>query len=106
VNRDPTKAGERFRVRIEPAGLEFDTDAETPLMAAARAAGIALAASCRNGACRTCMCRLTEGEVAYAIEWPGLAREEQAAGWILPCAALARSPLVIHEPRALRSAAK
>ena len=34
--------------------------------------------SCRNGTCRTCLCRLDSGQIAYEIEWPGLTREEKA----------------------------
>ena len=30
---------------------------------------------------------LIEGEVRYAIEWPGLSAEEKAEGCVLPCVA-------------------
>lgn len=39
------------------------------------------------------MCKLSTGEIAYQIEWPGLTREEKAEGWLLPCVAEARSDL-------------
>jgi hypothetical protein len=41
------------------------------------------------------MCKLSTGEIAYQIEWPGLTREEKAEGWMLPCVAEARSDLVL-----------
>jgi ferredoxin len=87
-------------VVLEPAGLSFKADQTTPLLTAARAQGIALASSCRNGTCRTCMCRLVSGTVRYAIEWPGISTDEKKEGWILPCVAQACSDLVIDEPRA------
>jgi ferredoxin len=57
---------------------------------------IRLPSSCRNGTCRTCMCKLVGGSVSYQIEWPGVTREEQLEGWILPCVAVAESDLVLE----------
>jgi hypothetical protein len=54
------------------------------------------ASSCRNGSCRTCICRLLEGEVAYRIEWPGVLPEEKAQGFILPCVAHPQSDVVLQ----------
>ena len=72
------------------------------LFVAVRSAGIGLPASCRNGTCRTCMCRATAATVIYRIEWPGLLAEEKLAGWILPCVAYPTADLVIEQPRAVR----
>jgi len=72
---------------IEPGGFRFETEAGRTLLQSAEAAGIELPSSCRNGTCRSCICRLLDGEVRYRIEWPGLSREEKAEGWILPCVA-------------------
>jgi ferredoxin len=66
------------------------------MLLSAEAAGIALASSCRNGTCRTCLCRLRAGQVAYDMEWPGLSAEEKSEGWILPCVALPRSDCVLE----------
>ena len=77
----------RTTARVEPDGFRFDTEAGRTLLQSAEAAGIELPSSCRNGTCRTCLCRLLDGEVRYRIEWPGLSREEKAEGWILPCVA-------------------
>ena len=84
-----------MKVRIEPSGLDFETDAETTLLKAAEAAGIELPSSCRNGTCRTCIRRLAGGSVHYRIEWPGLSAEEKKAGYILPCVAYPLSDVVI-----------
>ena len=72
---------------IEPGGFRFETGPDRTLLQSAEAAGIELPSSCRNGTCRSCICRLLEGQVRYRIEWPGLSREEKAEGWILPCVA-------------------
>lgn len=68
-------------------------------MAAARA-GVVLPSSCRNGTCRTCICRVQSGTARHLIEWPGLSLEEKREGYILPCVAVATSDLVIIAPAA------
>jgi ferredoxin len=85
-----------FRARIDPGGPAFDAPADRPLLLAAAAAGLALPSSCRNGTCRSCICRLLEGRVAYRIEWPGLLAEEKAQGFILPCVAHPQSDVVLR----------
>src|SRR3954465_2979676 len=72
--------------------------ADEPVLAAAERAGLQWPNSCRNGTCRTCLRRLGTGEVAYAIDWPGVLAEERAAGWFLPCVARPRSDLVLLDP--------
>jgi ferredoxin len=85
-----------FEARLAPAGLRFDAPADLPLLQAALRAGIGLPSSCRNGTCRTCMCRLLEGQIAYRIEWPGLSAEEKREGLILPCVAYPVSNVAIE----------
>lgn len=80
----------------------IDITDSVPLLDAALLAGIRLPTSCRNGTCRTCMCRLLSGKVAYRIEWPGLTPEEKADNYILPCIAYPQSDLVIDAPAARR----
>ena len=90
-----------YTVVVLPSGLQFETDGATPLLAAARAAGIALPSSCRNGTCRTCICRLLSGQVRYEIAWPGISADERQEGLLLACVAHACSNLTIEEPRAI-----
>jgi ferredoxin len=90
-----------FSILVEPAGLPFEQRPGLSLLQSALAQGIRLPNSCRNGACRTCMCKLVSGNVDYQIEWPGLTREEKQEVWILPCVAEARSDLVIEVPDAV-----
>ena len=89
-----------FTARVGDDGTQCDAWPEQPLLLSLEQGGIDWPSSCRNGACRACMCRLVEGEIAYAVEWPGLSRDEKDEGWILPCVALARSALVIESPLA------
>ncbi|VTU25047.1 Ferredoxin II [Variovorax sp. PBL-H6] len=86
--------------RIEPGGFSFDTEAGRTLLQSAEAAGIELPSSCRNGTCRTCICRLLDGDVRYRVEWPGLSREEKAEGWILPCVAEPLGDVTVDAPLA------
>lgn len=89
-----------MRVRLEPSGLGFEAEAGTTLLKAAESAGIEMPSSCRNGTCRTCICRLLSGSIRHTVEWPGLSAEEKAEGWILPCVAEAQSDLSIDAPKA------
>ena len=87
-----------FTARLAPVGPTFAAPASLPLLQAAERAGLVLANSCRNGTCRTCICRLSSGQVVYRIEWPGLSAEEKQEGYILPCAAYPASDVVIEFP--------
>jgi ferredoxin len=90
-----------FTVRVEPLGRTFEAPDSLTVLEAAGFANLHLPRSCRNGTCRTCLCRLVSGTVSYTIEWPGVSREEKAEGLILPCVAVAESDLVIEVPDAL-----
>jgi ferredoxin len=83
-------------VRVEPLGCTFEAPAGLNVLEAASFADVQLPRSCRNGTCRTCLCRLLSGTVSYQIEWPGLSKEEKTEGLILPCVAVAESDLVIE----------
>ncbi|WP_371850717.1 2Fe-2S iron-sulfur cluster-binding protein [Pseudoduganella violaceinigra] len=87
-------------MRVEPKGLSFETDGEASLLVAAARAGVVLPSSCRNGTCRTCICQVQSGKARHRLEWPGLSVDEQRAGYILPCVAVAETDLVIVAPAA------
>lgn len=90
----------RHRITLLPLGASFLAPEDATLLQALEAAGVDAPSSCRNGTCRTCICRLQAGSVAYTIEWPGLSFDEKREGYILPCVALARSDLVVDLPLA------
>ena len=95
--------GSVIDIVIEPQGWHFEAQCGLSLVESARAAGIVMPTSCRNGTCRACLCRLASGTVRYRIEWPGLSAEEKAEGWVLPCVALAAVDVVIDAPFAQAS---
>ena len=85
-----------FHVTLLPSGLRFEAASDESLLKAGLRAMAPLRSSCRNGTCRTCLCRLDSGSIAYEIEWPGLTREEKAEGFVLPCVARALSDVVLR----------
>jgi len=88
-------------LRIAPLGCAVPVPEGATLLQAAEAAGVVLPSSCRNGTCRACFCLKTSGEVHYRIAWPGLSREEQLEGYVLPCVAYADSDVGLLVPQAL-----
>ena len=92
-----------FRITLEPKTWKFIASDSLTLLVAAEKAGFNLPSSCRNGTCRTCMCRMLKGRVRYTIEWPGLSREEKQEGYILPCVALPESDLTLEAGAATRA---
>jgi ferredoxin len=85
-------------LRIEPLGATVPVAAGQTLLEAARAAGIVLRSACRNGTCRECLAKLVDGRVRYRVEWPGLAPDERADGFTLPCVALPDGDVVLWQP--------
>jgi ferredoxin len=88
-----------FRVTLLPSALRFEARSDESLLKAGLRAMVPMRSSCRNGTCRTCLCRLDSGSIAYEIEWPGLTREEKAEGLVLPCVARPLSDVVLRDER-------
>jgi ferredoxin len=93
-----------MRVTLASQGWTFDTDGAATLLRSAEQGGVRLPSSCRNGTCRTCLCKLESGAIRYLIEWPGVSREEKQEGLILPCVAVAETDVVLNVPAARRMA--
>lgn len=90
-----------FIAKVAGSGPGFAAPASMPLLLAAEQAGrtdLKLESSCRNGTCRTCICLLVSGQVAYRIEWPGLSIDEKREGYILPCVAYPLTDVMIELP--------
>jgi len=96
----PHQSARAPRVTVEPLGRSFDAPAGVTLLEAAQSARVRLPRLCRNGTCRTCLCRVVSGAVRYTIDWPGLTREEKAEGLVLPCVAIALTDLLLDAPDA------
>jgi ferredoxin len=92
-------------VTLLPSGWRFEVPAGSTILQAAEAAGLEMPNSCRNGTCRTCLCRMEQGRVDYLVEWPGLSFDEKRAGDILPCVAVPQEDLVLRVPLARRAGA-
>jgi ferredoxin len=76
-----------FSGQTQPDGQTFDAWKEQPLLMSLEAGLINWPSSCRNGTCRTCIGKVTDGQVRYEIAWPGLSAEEKTEGYVLPCVA-------------------
>ncbi len=85
-------------ILLQPSGIAFEAEEETSILRAAEAAGIALPSSCRNGTCRTCICRVRSGDARHQIAWPGLSFDEKREGYILSCVAVACGDLELEAP--------
>ena len=86
-----------FTARLAGNDTAFEAPEALPLLQAAEQAGVLLQnSSCRNGTCRTCLCRLVSGQVVYRIDWPGVSLDEKREGFILPCVAYPASDVVIE----------
>lgn len=92
-----------FAATVSPHGWRFDAPAGQTLLQSAGKAGIALPSSCRNGTCRACICKMSEGRVHYRIEWPGLSADEKREGYILPCVAYPDSDVTLENRSARRT---
>lgn len=92
-----------FSITLLPLGATVPASGATVLQAC-EAAGIDLPNSCRNGTCRTCLCRLQSGSVRYLVEWPGLSIEEKRDNYLLPCVAVPTADVVLSAPLAKRRA--
>jgi len=92
-----------FTVTMLPQQWQFNASPDQPLLLSAAQAGITLPSSCRNGTCRTCISRISAGQVQYRIEWPGLSAEEKRDGHILPCVAYPQSALTLENQAARRA---
>ena len=85
-----------FKVRIQTQSGEFAAPEDQTVLQSALDNGYALPSCCRNGVCRTCLCRLHSGRISYRMDWPGLSAEEKADGLFLPCVAYPASDLLMQ----------
>ena len=90
---------ELYNAQIDNEDIQVDAWADTPLLQSLEEGGVDWPSSCRNGTCRTCLGKLKSGSVRYAIDWPGLTREEQDEGYVLPCCAYPQGDVVLEDPQ-------
>lgn len=97
IEAQESQSTKQFRIQLVKQGIEFTCATNETILQAALRNGVILANSCRNGSCRTCLCRLQIGQVNHVVEWPGLSFDEKLDGYILPCVATPLTPLIIDE---------
>lgn len=86
-----------MRVRIEPAGREFDVAHGRNLLDAALDAGLNLPHSCKGGSCGSCRAVLRAGRIEYPRGLPlGIDADDAAQGGVLLCQAHALTDVVIE----------
>ncbi len=90
-----------FQIDFEPVGRRVDVEQDQSLLAAARQAGIALAAVCGGvGVCGACKIRLVSGELSplTVVEKKEFNTEELKDGWRLACQVYPLSDVKIEIP--------
>lgn len=86
-----------FTVTLRPSGHSFEVDDDERILEAALREGFAFPYGCRNGACRSCIGRLIEGEVDYGPKKPpGLSVHDIESGKVLCCQAVPLSDLELE----------
>ncbi|MCL9777408.1 2Fe-2S iron-sulfur cluster-binding protein [Vibrio methylphosphonaticus] len=81
-------------VTLLPQNLTFIVANGQSILDAALDQGVAFPHRCKVGACASCLCRISKGQVSYDLE-PMLTENEKQQGWMFTCLAHAESDLVI-----------
>jgi ferredoxin len=98
IVNSPQSRGEctlTYFIQLQNGSLRLAANVDETVLECALRHNISWPNACRNGTCRTCLCKMTTGQVHYCIEWPGLSSDEIKDGYILPCVALPASDIVI-----------
>ncbi len=91
----PNESG--FHITVEPSGREFDAHGDETILAAGIRQGVGLPYGCKDGACGSCKCKKLSGAVAMRLhQSKALSAEEELAGYILTCCAVAESDVVLE----------
>ena len=86
-----------FLISIKPSERSFTSSIGETLLAAAIRQGVALPYGCKDGACGSCKCRKVSGLVQHGEhQSKALSDEEEAAGMVLTCCAVALSDVVLE----------
>lgn len=95
-----------FRIRIEPSEREFTALPDEAILAAGIRQGIGLPYGCKDGACGSCKCKLLAGQVAHGPhQSKALSAEEEAAGFVLTCCAVAQTDVVLESRQVTQAGA-
>lgn len=78
------------------SGISFQSPKGTPILEAARQAGIKLPYSCMTGRCSTCKSKVLSGSTQKLYPEVGLTEREIDQGWVLSCVRAAESDTIIE----------
>ena len=86
-----------LNIAVQPSGRTFTADGDETLLSAAIRQGIGLPYGCKDGACGSCKCKKISGEVLLGEhQAKALSADEEAAGLILTCRAVALTDVVLE----------
>ena len=86
-----------FQITVKPSDRHFTAQPDETLLAAAIRQSVGMPYGCKDGACGTCKCKKLEGSVTHgAHQSKALSDEEEAAGFVLTCCAVAHSDVVLE----------
>ena len=86
-----------FQISVQPSGRTFSAEDGETLLAAGIRQSIGLPYGCKDGACGSCKCRKLEGTVTHGPhQSKALSEEEEQAGMVLTCCAMAQSDVVLE----------
>ncbi|MGA0569721.1 CDP-6-deoxy-delta-3,4-glucoseen reductase [Variovorax sp. VNK109] len=94
-----TTAGDtaQFQITVQPSGRSFTAMPDEAILAAGIRQGIGLPYGCKDGACGSCKCKKLEGIIIHGPhQLKALTPEEEAAGFVLTCCAVAQSDVVLE----------
>jgi len=84
----------RAQVELDGKTVELEVGEGETLLEAARRAGLDAPFSCEDGYCGCCMAKVLEGRVEMRMNDGGVDDSMIAAGWILTCQGLVKTPTV------------
>lgn len=84
-----------YSIQFAKTGKTIDCPEDTPILTAAKAAGMRLPSSCTKGMCGTCKSKKLSGDVEMTHQG-GIRQREIDAGMVLICCAKPRSDVVIE----------
>jgi propane monooxygenase reductase subunit len=89
--------GQKYNVRLEPVGIEFEVDEDETVLRGAFRQGLMLMHGCKEGQCAACKTFLLDGEVDLErYSTFALNDFEKEEGWTLLCRAHAESDLEVE----------
>ena len=95
-----------FQITVKPSDRLFTASPDETLLAAAIRQGIGMPYGCKDGACGSCKCQKLSGNVTHgAHQSKALSDEEEAAGLVLTCCAVAHSDVVLESRQVTQAGA-